>query len=74
MLSDINALSFKTLGILNTNYAPGDSRYGIPHPGIIVIDSNSRVVGKLFLEAYSSRVDSVAALAFAKTALGMPSP
>lgn len=36
---------------------------------MIVIDPDGNIVGKLFLEAYSSRVDSAAALAFAKTAL-----
>lgn len=71
VLSDVDALSFKTLGILNGDYAPGDSRYGIPYPGIIVIDRNGLVVGKLFLEAYSSRVDSGAALEFAKRSLGI---
>jgi peroxiredoxin len=70
VLSDINALSFKTLGILNGQYQEGDAKYGIPHPGMIVIDPQGVVVGKLFLEAYSSRVDSAAALAFAKEALG----
>ncbi len=74
MLSDTNALSFKTLGILNENYTPGDFQYGIPHPGIIVVDRDGRVVGKLFLEDYSSRVDSTAALAFARTALGVAPP
>lgn len=69
VLSDINGLSFTTLGILNDEYQRGDSRYGIPHPGMIVITPQGDVVGKLFLEAYSSRVDSAAALAFAKTAL-----
>jgi peroxiredoxin len=71
VLSDINALSFKTLGILNLNYATGDSRYGIPHPGMIIIDPDGQVVGKLFVEDYTTRVDAAAALAFAKTALGL---
>jgi peroxiredoxin len=69
ILSDVDALSFKTLGILNENYQPEDAQYGIPHPGMIVVDSSGKVVGKLFLEAYSSRVDSAAALAFAKSVL-----
>lgn len=73
VLSDTNALSFKTLGILNENYQPGDFQYGIPHPGMIVIDPKGTVVGKLFLQAYSSRVDARAALAFAMTALGLES-
>ena len=71
ILSDVNALSFKTLGILNEQYQPGDVQYGIPHPGMIIINPRGTVVGKLFLEAYSSRVDSAAALAFARTALGI---
>ena len=74
VVSDVNALSFKTLGILNKDYNPGEFQYGIPHPGMIVIDSQGKVVGKLFLEAYSSRVDAAAALAFAKTALGLDPP
>jgi len=71
LLSDRNALSFKTLGILNEQYQPGDVQYGIPHPGMIVIDRGGKVVGKLFLEAYSQRVDALAALAFAREALGI---
>jgi peroxiredoxin len=69
VLSDINGLSFRTLGILNDQYRQGDRQYGIPYPGMIVINPAGEVVGKLFLEAYSSRVDSAAALAFAKKAL-----
>ncbi len=71
VLSDINGLSFRTLGILNDEYRQGDRQYGIPYPGMIVINPAGEVVGKLFLEAYSSRVDSAAALAFAKKALGI---
>jgi len=74
VLSDTNALSFKTLGILNETYQPGDSHYGIPHPGMIIVDPAGKVVGKLFVEAYSSRVDSEAALTFARTVLGLDQP
>ncbi len=71
VVSDVNGLSFKTLGILNTDFEPGEFQYGIPHPGMIVVDPQGKVVGKLFLEAYSSRVSATAALAFAKTTLGL---
>ncbi|MEP6390539.1 MAG: redoxin domain-containing protein [Halioglobus sp.] len=71
ILSDVDALTFKTLGLLNTDYVPGDRQYGIPHPGMIVINPQGQIVGKLFLEAYSARVDSAAALAFASQALGL---
>lgn len=71
LLSDVDAMSFKTLGILNEQYTPDDPQYGIPHPGMIVIDPEGKVVGKLFVEAYSSRVDSAASLAYAREALGI---
>ncbi|MEZ5571439.1 MAG: redoxin domain-containing protein [Halioglobus sp.] len=74
VLSDIDALSFKTLGILNENYSPDDFQYGIAHPGMIIIDPDNHVVGKLFVESYSTRVDAVASLNFAKNALGITSP
>ena len=32
-LSDIDAYTVSALGILNEKYVPGDSAYGIPHPG-----------------------------------------
>jgi peroxiredoxin len=70
VLSDIDGLSFKTLGILNDQYQSGDFQYGIPYPGMIIINPRGEVVGKLFIEAYSSRVDSAAALAFAVKILG----
>jgi peroxiredoxin len=69
LLSDIEVMTFKTLGIVNKAYAPGDDAYGIPYPGMIIIDPDGIVVGKLFLEGYSTRVDSLAALEFAKQAL-----
>lgn len=71
LLHDVQTLSFRTLGILNEDYQPGDTAYGIPHPGMIVIDPDGVVVGKLFLESYSQRVDALSALAYAKQALGL---
>jgi len=71
LLSDTDGLSFKTLGILNEQYRRGESEYGIPHPGMIVINPQGEVVGKLFLEDYSVRVDAAAALAFSRQVLGI---
>jgi peroxiredoxin len=71
LLHDVETMTFKTLGILNEKYAPGDSAYGIPHPGIIVINRDGIIVGKQFLKAYSMRVDAAAALAYASEALGV---
>lgn len=69
VLSDVNAQSFKILGILNTNYLPDDEHYGLPFPGMIVINNEGVIVGKLFIEAYSKRVDAGSALEFALSVL-----
>jgi peroxiredoxin len=73
LLSDIDTRTFTTLDILNEDYVPGDHGYGIPHPGLFVIDSRGFVAGKLFIESYATRVDSGAALAFARSVLAIPS-
>lgn len=74
LLSDNDALSFKTLGILNEDYQPGDDNYGIPHPGMIIVNDGGVVVGKLFVEEYSLRVNARDSLAYAKKALRLESP
>ena len=74
ILHDVDTLSFKTLGILNKSYQPGDDAYGIPYPGTIVISPEGVVVGKLFLEAYSVRIDALSALDNALEALGLVAP
>lgn len=68
-LSDIDAKSVKALGILNTQYQPGEGPYGIPHPGVFVVDSDYKIVGKIFVEAYSTRVNAQGVLDYAKGVL-----
>lgn len=68
-LSDIDAVTVKALGILNENYEPGHSNYGIPHPGIFVVDPDLKIVGKMFVEGYKTRVDAQAVLSYAKALL-----
>ncbi len=71
LLHDVETLTFKTLGILNAEQQPGERGYGIPYPGMIVINTDGVVVGKLFLEGYSVRVDAPSSLAFAQQVLGL---
>jgi peroxiredoxin len=71
MLSDIDASSVKALGILNTKYQPGDNAYGIPYPGIFVVAPDMTIVGKIFVEGYSTRVDAAAVLVYAREVLGV---
>ncbi len=68
-LSDIDAQSVLALDILNTKYAPGDDHYGIPFPGIYVVNPDGMIVGKIFVEGYSTRVDAANVLAYAISVL-----
>jgi peroxiredoxin len=69
MLSDVEATSVKNLRILNTEYQPGDSNYGIPYPGVFVVNRAHQIVGKVFLEGYQKRVDADGVLAYAQRVL-----
>ena len=69
VLSDDNALTFRTLGILDETREPGDTHYGLPHPGMLVLDSDNKVVDKLFPADFMLRVDAASALEFARRAL-----
>lgn len=68
-LSDINAETFTALGILNKKPVPGDSSYGIPYPGVFVVNSDMKIVGKIFVDGYEKRLSAEAVLAYAKEVL-----
>jgi peroxiredoxin len=68
-LSDIDARSVQALDIVNSKYPPGDVHYGIPFPGIYVVNSDNIIVGKIFVEGYRTRVEAASVLAYAKSVL-----
>ena len=68
-LSDINASTVKALEIMNKKPMPGDSSYGVPYPGIFVVNSDMKIVGKIFVDGYEKRLSAEALLSFAKEAL-----
>ena len=65
LISDIDATTMTTLGILNEDYKPGDSAYGIPHPGVFIVNRDHEIVGKIFIESYRERVDAEGTLRYA---------
>ena len=65
LLSDIDATSIKNLGILDAEYKPGDSAYGIPYPGVFIVDTAQKIAGKIFIEGYETRVDADGVLTYA---------
>ena len=66
VLSDNQNNSFRALGILNQGYQPGDSEYGLPHPGAIIVNRDGIIMGKLFVENPNLRVYSSEMLDYAK--------
>jgi len=69
-ISDIDTATFRALGILNDEYAPGEDGYGIPFPGAFVVNPDLEIVGKVFETRYQVRVDAATTLAYAKEVLG----
>lgn len=55
LLSDLNARYVLAFGILNDSYEPGHRAYGIPHPGIFLLDSTGIVRAKFSEERYQDR-------------------
>lgn len=68
-LSDIDANTVKALGILDEKYQPGDSSYGIPRPGIFILDNDLVIVGKIFVNGYEKRVGAEFVLKYARDLL-----
>ncbi len=56
LLSDQKVKTFKALNVVNKNHEPGDRHYGIPYPGVIVIDKQGKIIHKYFFEGYKKRV------------------
>ena len=44
LLSDQDAKTVKSLGILDESYEEGSSFYGVSHPGVILVDSDDKIV------------------------------
>lgn len=58
MLSDApNYDHVKAMGILNRQYAAGERAYGIPYPGIFLIDASGTIRAKFAEENYRIRPD-----------------
>ncbi len=55
MLQDEDVEIVNLFGILNENMEPGSKWYGVPHPGILIIDENGMVKAKLAEERYQDR-------------------
>ncbi|HDZ08833.1 peroxiredoxin family protein [Pseudohongiella sp.] len=66
MLSDEDTRHFSALNIVNNQYEPGDRAYGIPYPGIFLIDADGVIRFKFAEEDYRERPDFSQVLAAAR--------
>jgi peroxiredoxin len=57
LLEDKDSALIKTLGILNTGPQPGDSAYGIPYPGIFLLDRDGIIRAKFAEADFRQRPD-----------------
>ncbi|GHE77810.1 peroxiredoxin family protein [Thalassotalea profundi] len=56
LLSDQQAKTMLSYDILNDEYKIGDRNYGIPYPGVVVIDKAGKITHKYFFHGYKKRV------------------
>ncbi len=57
LLRDEDAAHVDALGIRNQDYEPGHRAYGIPYPGIFLIDADGVIQAKFAEEDYRDRPD-----------------
>lgn len=55
IVKDQDSTLIKALGILNTGPEPGDSAYGIPYPGIFLVDSQGIIRAKFAEQSFRDR-------------------
>jgi peroxiredoxin len=55
LLSDPRSEAIRAFGIMNEAAAKGTRSYGIPYPGVYIIDKNKKVQAKFFREGYKDR-------------------
>lgn len=57
LLSDQNITTINAYKIRNKQYQKGEGNYGIPYPGIVIIDNQGKVLDKYFYQGYKQRVN-----------------
>ncbi len=55
MLSDNGSKIISDFGILNSDVPADNPQYGIPHPGMFILDADGRVVSKYFEQNFRER-------------------
>lgn len=56
LVADQNNQTIKDFKVLNTDYEPGQRHYGIPYPGVMVVNTKGILTYNYFYEGYKQRV------------------
>ena len=57
VLKDVERAHVEAWGVRNESYGPGTFAYGIPHPGVVLISPEGKILAKWAEEGYRSRAD-----------------
>jgi peroxiredoxin len=55
LLQDLDSRHFRDFGVLNPEYEPGDTAYGVPLPGVLFISPEGIVRRKFAVPGYRER-------------------
>ena len=55
LISDPGSKAIRAWGLINESYKDRPDRYGIPHPGVFILDSNGVIIEKHFEESHRER-------------------
>jgi hypothetical protein len=58
LLSDTDSTIIRAFDILNETAKPGTLTYGIPYPGVYIVDVQGKVVSKYFEDDYRDRIST----------------
>jgi peroxiredoxin len=72
LLRDADSRHIKAYGILNTQYEPGSRGYGVPHPGLLLIDTDGIVRMKFAEPGHRKRPDFAEVIAGVKAWVEAP--
>ena len=57
MLKDVDRQHVEAWGIRNEQYGEGSFAYGIPHPGVVLLSPEGKILAKFAEAGYRSRAD-----------------
>lgn len=70
LLRDVDRQHVEAWGIRNEEYGEGTFAYGIPHPGVVLISADGKILAKWAEAGYRSRADWATVLEEVRAAVG----